>query len=159
MIFLGGINLGYISDIRKKVGHDAIFMPVAACGIIKDDKILLQKRTDNGKWAIHGGSLELGETFLEALERELKEELNIMPINPEMVNVYSGNDLHFVYPNNDEVFIISTVYLVKEYEGELKPDYDEVSQIRWFGFDKLPDNIHEPDIKPINDIIFYYENN
>lgn len=151
--------MGYISNIRKKVGHDAIFMPSASCGIINDDKILLQKRTDNGKWDIHGGSLELGETFLEALERELKEELNIMPINPEIVNIYSGNDLHFIYPNNDEVYCISIIYLVKEYEGELKPDYDEVSEIRWFDLDKLPENIQEPAIKLINDIIIYYKKN
>lgn len=148
--------MGYISNIRRKVGHDAVFMPAAACGIIKDDKILLQKRTDNGKWAIHGGSLELGETFLEALERELKEELNIKPINPEMVDIYSGEDLHFIYPNNDEVFLISTIYLVKEYEGELKLDNDEVSKIRWFDLDKLPNNIHDPDIQPIKDIISYH---
>ena len=148
--------MGYISDIRRKVGHDAVFMPAAACGIIKDDKILLQKRTDNGKWAIHGGSLELGETFLEALERELKEELNIKPINPEMVDIYSGEDLHFIYPNRDEVFLISTIYLVKEYEGELKLDYGEVSEIKWFDLDKLPNNIHDPDIQPIKDIIAYH---
>ena len=89
----------YISKIRKKIGHDAIFMPAAACCIVKDKKILLQKRVDNGKWATHGGGLEPGETFLEALERELKEELNIKPINPEIVNIYSGKDLHIVYPN------------------------------------------------------------
>ena len=148
--------MGYISEIRRKVGHDSIFMPVAACGIIQNNKILLQKRTDNGKWAVHGGSLELGETFLKALERELKEELNIKPINPEMVNIYSGEDLHFIYPNRDEVFLISTIYLVKEYEGELKLDYGEVSEIRWFDLDKLPNNINDPDIQPIKDIIAYY---
>lgn len=144
--------MGYISEIRKKVGHDAIFMPAAACVIAKDNKILLQKRTDNGKWAVHGGSLELGESFVDALERELKEELNIKPINPELVNVYSGKDLYFIYPNNDEVFLITAIYIVREYEGELKTDNDEVSEVKWFDIDKLPDNIHDPDIIPIKDI-------
>ena len=147
--------MGYISNIRKKVGHEAVFMPAAACGIVKNDKILLQKRADTGKWAIHGGSLELGEKFIEALEREVEEELGIKPINPEMVGVYSGKDLHFIYPNGDEVFIVSTIYSVKEYEGELKIDHGEVSEVKWFDFDNLPDNIHEPDIEPIKDIISY----
>ena len=144
--------MGYISNIRKKVGNEAIFMPASGCVILKDNKILLQKRTDNGMWAIHGGSLELGESFEEALERELKEELNIKPINPEKVTVYSGRDFHFIYPNNDEVFLLLALYIVREYEGDLKPDLKEVSEIQWFDIDKLPDNIHEPDIKPINDI-------
>lgn len=149
--------MGYISDIRKKVGHDAIFMPSAGCGIIKNGKILLQKRVDNGKWATHGGSLELGETFLDAVKREIKEELNIEIINPELVNIYSGDKMHFVYPNNDEVFIIAAIYLVKEYEGELKPDYEEVSEVKWFDIDNLPDNLHQPDIQAIRDIITFYK--
>ena len=28
--------MGYISEIRKKVGHDPVFMPVAACGILQN---------------------------------------------------------------------------------------------------------------------------
>jgi len=144
--------MGYISEIRKKVGHNAIFMPGAGCVIVKDNKILLQKRSDNGKWAVHGGCLELGETFIEALEREVKEELNVKPINPELVNVYSGEDIHYIYPNNDEVYCISAIYIVREYEGELKPDNDEVAELKWFDIDKMPDNINDPDIRPINDI-------
>ncbi len=53
----------YIKDIREKIGHDMIFMPAAGAILYKDGKILLQQRQDNGKWAIHGGAMELGETF------------------------------------------------------------------------------------------------
>ena len=144
--------MGYIMDLRKKVGHDPVFMPAVGCVILKDNKVLLQKRSDNKKWAVHGGSLELGETFEEALERELKEEINIKPINPELVKVYSGTDFHLIYPNKDETFLISAIYIVKEYEGELKPDYIEVEEIRWFDINQLPEELHEPDIRPLNDI-------
>lgn len=147
--------MSYISDIRKKVGHNAIFMPTAGCVIIKDNKILLQKRTDNGKWAIHGGSLELGENFLEALERELQEELNIKPINLKLINIYSGNDMHLIYPNEDEVFIVAAIYLAEEYEGTLKLDNDEVAEVKWFDINKLPKNLHNVDVKPINESINY----
>lgn len=150
--------MGYISEIRKKVGHDPVFMPVSACGILQNNKILLQKRTDNGKWAIHGGSLELGETFIEALERELKEELNIKLVNPQEVGIYSGEEQHSIYPNGDEVYVVSAIYLVTEYEGELKPDEDEVSELKWFDINELPNNIHIPDIKIIDDLINYYKN-
>ena len=147
--------MNYISDIRKKIGHDAIFMPTSGCVIIKDNRILLQKRTDNGKWAIHGGALELGETFLEALERELKEELNIKPIDPTFINVFSGNDMHLIYPNRDEVFIITATYLVEKYDGCIKIDNNEVSEVKWFDINELPNNIHNVDIKPINETINY----
>ena len=76
-----------------------------------------------------------------------------------LLNIYSGSKMHLVYPNNDEVFIIAAVYLVKEYEGELKPDYEEVSEIKWFDIDDLPDNLHQPDIEAISDIISLYREN
>ena len=53
--------------------------PVVTLIIYKDGKILLQKREDNGCWAIHGGGIELGEKYIEALNREIEEELNIKP--------------------------------------------------------------------------------
>lgn len=46
----------YISYIRSKVGHDKIFLNFSA-GILTDDqgRLLLQKRSDNGKWGLPGG--------------------------------------------------------------------------------------------------------
>ena len=128
--------MGYISKIREKIGHDPVFMPCVGCVIVKDNQMLLQKRTDNNKWAIHGGSLELGETFLDALNRELKEELNIKVINPQVINVYSGEDMHYTYPNKDEVYMISTAYLVEEFTGNLKVDNVEVSEVKWIQISK-----------------------
>lgn len=52
----------YIKEMRKLVGHAPLM--VIGCGvIIENDKgqILLQKRRDNGCWAIIGGAMEMGE--------------------------------------------------------------------------------------------------
>ena len=144
--------MGYISKIREKVGHDPVFMPCVGCVIVKDNQILLQKRTDNGKWATHGGSMELGETFLDCLNRELKEELNIKVINPKVINIYTGEDMHYTYPNGDEVYMICTVYLVEEFTGNMKVDNKEVSEVKWFDIDKLPRSIHDPDQKVLEDV-------
>ena len=151
--------MNYISEIRKKVGHDPVFMPAVGCVIIKNGKILLQKRTDNGAWAEHGGALDLGETYLDALNRELKEEINVTPINPIQVNTYSGEEMHFFYPNQDEVYVVSVVYLVENYEGELKADLEEVSELQWFDIDNMPSNIHKPDVHSIKDAIELYKKN
>jgi len=150
--------MGWIMDLRKKIGHEPLFMPAAACLIVKDNKVLLQHRTDNGTWAVHGGGLEFGESFEEALYRELGEELHIKPINPVEFKTYSGKDLHVVYPNQDEVYVVCTMYIVEEYEGEISPDNDEVSEVKWFDFDDLPDNLYAPDRQPIHDIIEYVKN-
>lgn len=52
--------------------------------LIDDDKLLLEKRSDAkeffpGKIAIPGGHIEQGESKTDALYREIKEELDIVP--------------------------------------------------------------------------------
>ena len=44
-----------ISKISEKNEHKPYLRPVVTLIIYKDGKILLQKRDDNGCWAIHGG--------------------------------------------------------------------------------------------------------
>ena len=145
--------MGYISDIRKKVGHDPVFMPASGCAIIRDNKILLQKRADNGKWAMHGGALDLGESFEDALIREVKEELNIEIKNPKLFKVYSGKDIHFIYPNQDEVYGISAFFIVTEYDGDIKIDTSEVSEVKWFELNNLPVELHGPDVRALKEIV------
>lgn len=147
--------MGYIGKIRQKVGSDAIFMPAVGCFIYKRGKILLQRRRDNNKWAASGGAMELGEDFLETLEREVSEELGVIPLRVELVNFYAGKDRHFIYPNGDEVYGVMGIYLVREYEGEVKIDPGEVAEARWFSVDNLPtrDEIHDPDFEPLVDTV------
>lgn len=47
--------------------------------VTKDGRVLLLRRTDTGEWAFPGGSLEPGETAIEAAVRESKEEIGRRP--------------------------------------------------------------------------------
>ena len=65
-------------------GPDSGFIHVAV-GVIegKEGSILLTRRPEHvhqgGKWEFPGGKVESGETVQQALSRELREELNIVP--------------------------------------------------------------------------------
>lgn len=54
---------------------------VTGAVIIKEDKVLIAKRTSTGylgsMWEFPGGKIEQGETPWQALQRELKEELGV----------------------------------------------------------------------------------
>ena len=66
----------YITEMRKDVGHAPLM--VISCGVIIENEkgeILLQKRRDNGLWAIIGGSMEIGEKFIETVKREAFEKV------------------------------------------------------------------------------------
>ena len=147
--------MNYIKDIRKKIGHDPIFAPAAGCIFFKNSKILLQKREDDNTWTLHGGYLELGETFYQALERRVKEEINVKPINPKLLKIYSGKDVHDIYPNGDEIYGIVAIYIAFDYEGLLKINTKEVVELKWFDINNLPKDIHNVDKKPIEEAILY----
>lgn len=96
---------GYIKEMRKFVGHAPIMS--CACGVIienNDGEILLQKRRDNGRWAIIGGSMEMGETFEEAVKREAKEESGLSLGKLEVFKLLSGRKRIIEYPNGDVYF-------------------------------------------------------
>lgn len=135
----------YMKNLRKYVGH----MPLIQCGasvivIDKDNRILLQKRRDNHEWAYAGGSVELGEAVEEAAKRELLEETGLTAVKLELFGVFSGPEVHYIYPNGDEVENIDTVFLCREYEGNLKPQPEEVDELKFFDLNDLPENISMP---------------
>ncbi len=54
---IAGYRKNYIKEMRKEVGHASLM--VISCGVIIENgkgEILLQKRRDNGCWALPGGS-------------------------------------------------------------------------------------------------------
>lgn len=118
----------------------------------------MQKRQDDGKWALHGGSMELGETQLQTLERELKEEINIKPVNPELMGIYTGKNFYCEYPNKDKIYDVLCVFLVQEYEGNLQKDNEEVTELKWFDLENLPKEIHSSDELIIKDLKSFLQN-
>ena len=148
----------YISNLRSKIGHMPIFNPVVTLVIYKKGKILLQKRTDNGTWAIHGGAIELGEKYIDALYREIKEELNIVPVNPQLMGIFSGEELHHTYKKSgDEVYALNHVFICEDYEGDIYFVDGEVENLKWFDINNLPDNIFKINIPIINCVKQYIE--
>ena len=132
-----------------KTAKKPYLRPVVTLIIYNNGKILLQKRDDNGCWAIHGGGIELGEQYIDTLNREIQEELNIKPINPELMGIYSGEDLFNIYPKSkDQVYILNHVFFCENYEGKIRPitfngqliNYDffreKVNGIEYMGRDK-----------------------
>lgn len=145
--------------IRNLVGHIPMHRPVVTLIIYKDGKILLQKRSDNGKWAIHGGGMELGETYLDTLNREVKEELGVVPKDPKLMGIFSGEKLFHTYEKSkDQVYVLNHVFICSEFEGSFDFVDKEVENMKWFDIKNLPqEEIFEINKPIINSIKKYID--
>lgn len=129
----------YIGSMRKLIGHQTLF--TVGCGAIIEDslgQILLQRRKDRDIWGIPGGVMELGETFIETLEREVQEETNLTIFNPQLFGIYSGPPGFGEYPNGDKVYSIQIIFLIKDFKGSLKQEGEESSEHIFFPKTSLP---------------------
>ena len=131
--------------MRKLVGHRPILQCGASTIIVgKDGRVLLQKRADNGLWGYHGGSVELDEDVQAAAERELFEETGLTAKSMELLGVFSGPDMHFVYPNGDEVSNVDIVYVCRDFDGIPAPQEGEVTELRYFHENEITDDMISP---------------
>ena len=141
---------GYIMDLRKIVGHRPL-LQVGASVILEDKqgRVLLQKRTDNHCWGYPGGSTELDERVEDAAARELFEETGLTAKHLELFGVFSGKELHYVYPNGDEVSNVDIVFLCRDYSGSLRLDAEESEDLSFFEAGQLPVNLSPPIVLPL----------
>ena len=131
--------MGYIMDLRKHIGHDAL-IGVGATTLVFNDKkeLLLNLRADTNTWGIPGGSMELYETIEETAIRELKEETGISADKLELVTVLSGKDFYFEYPNGDKMCTVIILFKVLNYNGEIKVSDNESKSLKFFPLTNLP---------------------
>lgn len=129
----------YAREMRKLIGNEILL--TVGCGAIIEDKegrILLQSRKDTDQWGVPGGLMELGETFLETLEREVFEETNLRIVEPKLFGIYSGKSGFGEYPNGDQVFSVQIIFRVSNFTGILKQEGDESKEHRFFDKNNLP---------------------
>jgi 8-oxo-dGTP pyrophosphatase MutT (NUDIX family) len=127
-------------------GSDGFFY--VSCFLLFFKRLSLLRK-DNSCWGYAGGAVEPNEPVEEAAKRELYEETGLIANKLELFGVFSGPDLHYIYPNGDEVSNVDIVYLCKDYSGELKCQDSEVSDLRFFPLDRLPENLSPPVRKAI----------
>ena len=84
-----------------------------------------------------------------AAKRELYEETGLTAESLELFGIFSGKDMHYIYPNGDEVSNIDIVYICKHFSGNLVCQESEVEKLEFFAVNEIPENISPAVIKPL----------
>ncbi len=117
--------------------------------LIRDGKVLMGERHEKKLYPFHwefpGGKVESNETLLEALKRELTEELEI-----ELVSAAPYFEDTMTYSNGITYHV--TFFVVTEFIGE--PQNTEFNAIGWFDAETLPSLQHLSGNKAILDRLF-----
>jgi len=123
---------------------------VGAAILITDnqDRLLLMKRSDSGCWGLPGGAVEPGEIVENTARREVLEETGLQVWEMSLVGVFSGPDLYYKYPNGDEVYNVTVVYLSHDFSSDIRLN-GEHTKWRWFITDEIPEDLSPPIIPVI----------
>lgn len=108
--------------------------------LIKDNCILLGKRKNcygEGTWALPGGHLEHGESLVDCISRELKEELGIEGSDFKLITITDNID--------DRGHYVHVSFLLERFIGEIKcMEPDLCYEWRFFDISNLPEDIFKP---------------
>jgi ADP-ribose pyrophosphatase YjhB (NUDIX family) len=105
----------------------------AVSAVVENDegRILLIRRSDNGNWALPGGALDVGESLVQAVIREVEEETGVICEVRGVVGIYSDPRHVILYTSNDEVRQEFSVLFVGRNVGGRIRTSDESTRVEW----------------------------
>jgi 8-oxo-dGTP pyrophosphatase MutT (NUDIX family) len=144
----------YIKALRARIGHMKVVIPgVRALVVNERGELLLQKRGDFLSWGLPAGVVDVGDSALDTLRREVAEETGLTVVRAEPFGIYTHPKYSVTYPNGDEVQTFTLAFVVREWSGELAVDGEEALAARFFSLDRLPHPLYPIHIETIEDYV------
>lgn len=123
--------------------------PTVSAIIYRNGKILLCHRAASpfkGKWDLPGGFLEEGESAMEGMRREMKEELGIELKDIRLLTV--EGPAYYPFGGQDN-YNIDVYYEVTTRDEPRVASNNEMTEIGWFDPNNLPPMAFETNVKAI----------
>ncbi|MGW5860631.1 NUDIX hydrolase [Streptomyces sp. NPDC055239] len=131
----------FIHTIRADAGHQLLWLPGVTAIVFDDEgRVLLGRRSDNGKWSVIGGMPDPGEQPAACAVREVFEETAVHCVPERVVLVEALEPV--TYPNGDICQFMDITLRCRAVGGEARVNDDESLEVGWFALDQLPD-LHE----------------
>ena len=125
-------------------------LTLGARGLVYDksaNAIYLIKHTYQKGWSLPGGGVEVGESGLTALQRELEEETGIVAVDPTLKSVY--HNISVSKRDHVLVFLVDNWIFKSDFTVNIK----EISDGKWFDLDKLPKDVTKSTLCQIEEFL------
>jgi 8-oxo-dGTP pyrophosphatase MutT (NUDIX family) len=128
----------YLKNIRGRIGNELLLLP-GVCALVFNDagEILLQRRSDTGRWAVIGGMMDPGEQPVDALVREVFEETGLRVIPERITGVYLTRVI--TYPDGNRAQYVITAFRCRPLSGTPHVHDDESLEVCYFPLAALPE--------------------
>lgn len=127
---------------------EANSLVVGSSAVVVDDenRILLQRRSDSGNWALPGGTMDIGETFAQGAIREVKEETGFDVRIDRIIGIYSDPGHVFAYSDGEVRQEFNICLAATIVGGELAVSKESVD-VRFVACDELDGLTMHPSIR------------
>ncbi|WP_066917714.1 NUDIX hydrolase [Mycobacterium interjectum] len=126
----------FIVELRRAIGTAPLWLPGVTAVTIRDRKVLLVKRADNGAWTAVTGIVEPGENPADCAAREVSEEAGVRARATRLAWVHVTRPA--VHANGDRAQYLDHVFRMQWLSGEPFAADDECTAAAWFDLDRLP---------------------
>jgi ADP-ribose pyrophosphatase YjhB (NUDIX family) len=115
-------------------------------------KVLLTRRTDNGRWCLPGGRTELGESVSETCVRETLEETGLQVRIVRLLGVYSSPHRLVEYSDGNRYQIVALNFEAEPIGGTLTIS-DETTDYCYFSWDEIAHmDVMETHVERLTDV-------
>ena len=139
----------------ERIGTTAKLTPGCSAMIFDEarQKILLTRRTDNGRWCLPGGRMEAGESAAETCAREVLEETGLQVKVGRLIGVYSTPHRIVEYADGNRYQLLALSFEA-EVIGGIMGLSDETTEIGYFSLAEIETmDIMEHHIERIRDAL------
>lgn len=126
----------FILQLREKVGHAPLFLSGVTAVVLKDEKVLLGRRADNGALTPITGIVDPGEEPADAAVREVAEEAGVVARVTRLAWVHQLPRM--TYDNGDQSQYLDLVFRCEWVSGDPEPVDGEMTEVGWYDVDTLP---------------------